>query len=463
MLALLDLTILLFATVLHLPLTAQALQVPHKSAFQRRDGANPIYPPGSDSKGWNALPSVPGAIITELPIGDRNATLTVYQTDPSSYNASKIIRAVIMVAGMDRVGWNEWIYLNASLTRAAQGGEVDPSTVVLAAPEFLTIPDAGAYPVDSEGAPTSSALVWNGVAWGAGQNAVFPDKALMAGLPYGTSLEGGSSRTKRKMKDPSERDGPGVGSFDALDSLVAIYLDRSRFPNLNRVVLGGFSLGGQLVQRYSLLRETTRDDNRMTYWLSSPGSFLYLNSTRPGSIGKGCKSTYNSYKYGLEGSLPSYVRDTDPNILGQRLASRTVRYLVGLLDTIAGDNSCEAKSQGSDHIRKMLNWAQYAAPYWPGAPGDGSLPPNTTLSLIRNTGHVDRQIIQSDPGVATLFLEDYPSAGSNATAPPSNGDSAGVPTEAASGAMASIRMMPGHKVVLLLSSALSILFMATLA
>ncbi|CAD6980921.1 unnamed protein product [Tilletia controversa] len=422
-----------------------------------REGPSPIYPSGSDSKGWEGLPSVPGATIKQLPVGSQSATLTVYETDESSYDASKILRAVIMVAGIDRVGWNEWLFLNASLVRASQGGVVDTNTVVLAAPEFHIVDDAGAYPVDPiTGAPSSTTLVWADKEWGEGDNAVFPDKALMAGLPYGSVA---SSRPSRK--NPSQRDGPGVGSFDALDALVESYLDRSRFPNLNRVVVGGFSLGGQLLNRYSLFGGSTANDDRVTYWLSSPGSFVYLNSTRPEKIGKSCSSTYDDYKFGLQGTLPAYVQVSNANTLGQRLASRTVRYLVGLMDTAAGDNGCEANAQGSSHVNKMLNWVQVVAPYLPGAPGDGSLPQNTTVSLIRNTPHNDGRVIQSDPGVATLFLEDYPSRGRNATAPPSNGDSAGTASEA-SGALASMRMMPRNKVILLFTSTLSIAIMATL-
>ncbi|KAL9937683.1 hypothetical protein V8E36_003228 [Tilletia maclaganii] len=429
----------------------------HRSDVQRRAVAG-ISAPGSDVDGWRALPAVPGASINQVPVGGRNATLTTYMTDESSYDASKILRAVIMVSGINRVAWNEWIFLNASLVRASQGGDFDPATVVLAAPQFNILQDAGAYPVDADGAPTSSTLVWSDKDWGAGNDAVFPDKALMAGLPYGAPLSA-ARRRERSLKDPSALDGPGVGSFDALDSLIDIYLNRTQFPNLNRVVVSGFSLGSQLVQRYALLRRSSDDDDRLTFWICAPGSFLYLNATRPANIGKRCSSTFNEFKYGLQGKVPAYVRETPTaETLGNRLASLTVRYLVGLTDTISGDNSCEANAQGLQHISKMLNWVQRVAPYLPGASQDGSLPANTSLSLIRGVGHDDGRVIQSDPGVVTLFLEDYPSAGRNATAPPSNGDGAGTAAEA-SGAMALVGRSP--LALLLLVPLLSAILIAT--
>ncbi|KAK0545564.1 hypothetical protein OC846_005616 [Tilletia horrida] len=404
-----------------------------------------INAPGSDVTGWTALPTVPGAVINQVPVGGKNATLTTYQTDPNSYDESKILRAVIMVSGINRVAWNEWIFLNSSLQRASQGGGVDPSTVVLASPQFNILEDAGAYPVDPiTKEPTSNVMVWSDTEWGQGGDAVFPTTALMQGQPFSGSrgLSSGTSEstgyTGVDSNSTSTQTGPGLGSFDALDSLVATYLNTTRFPKLNRVVIAGFSLGGQLVQRYSLLRNSTSQDSRMTYWISSPGSFLYLNDSRPDRIDRSCRSTYNVYKYGLEGSFPTYVQNSqarvDSSTLGQRLASRTVRYLVGLDDLIAGDGSCEARAQGPDHVRKMLNWAQYVAPYLPGAPDNGSLPSSTTLSLIKNTPHSDIEVINSDPAVQTLFLEDYPSAGQTAAAPPSNGNSAGSPNDFAAAA-----------------------------
>jgi pimeloyl-ACP methyl ester carboxylesterase len=49
-------------------------------------------------------------------------------------------------------------------------------------------------------------------------------------------------------------DGPApLSAFDVLDALLARLADRTAFPNLETVVLAGFSAGGQLVQRYAIV------------------------------------------------------------------------------------------------------------------------------------------------------------------------------------------------------------------
>jgi len=50
--------------------------------------------------------------------------------------------------------------------------------------------------------------------------------------------------------------------------------------------------------------------------------------------------------------------------------------------------------------------------------------------LIRYIRHEDFRMIQSDPGVQRLFLDDYSSTSTSAAAPPSNGDVSGSPNNA---------------------------------
>lgn len=95
-----------------------------------------VYPgsPNAFEDGWRVLPNVTGATIdlTTLKVGMGGATLAHYIS--SSYVASSIKRAVIIVHGDNRDGWNEFIYGTASLQRAVQGGDVKADEVVLMAP-----------------------------------------------------------------------------------------------------------------------------------------------------------------------------------------------------------------------------------------------------------------------------------------------------------------------------------------
>lgn len=132
---------------------------------------------------------------------------------------------------------------------------------------FITI-DEGAYPVSTSGISDSQQMIWSSETngWGMGSRAIVPTDST-------------------------------VGSFEALDAILAIFHNTTRFPALNNVVVAGFSMGAQLVQRYSVFRNNTDEDARTKYWISSPASFVYLNDSRPASSSdiSAC-SGYNEYK-----------------------------------------------------------------------------------------------------------------------------------------------------------------------
>lgn len=268
--------------------------------------------------------------------------------------------------------------------------------VIIMAPQFFTSADYGAYDATMGGDPISDQLIWEDEAWAEGVPALNP---------------------------PNSK----VGAFDALDAAVNFFLDRQRFPNMVTVVVGGFSLGAQLVQRYSLLRPAnTEQDPRINYWVCSPNAFLYLNSTRPLSV-RDCPN-WNAYKYGLEGILPAYVSQTNQSglitqpTLSSRLLSRRTTYAVGLNDHSAGSGECEARAQGRTHLSKMTYWIENALPFIPGSTQrTGKLPPLHTVDYVTDVSHQDYRMIQSDPAVRSLFLEDYDERGKTAKAPKSNG------------------------------------------
>lgn len=63
-----------------------------------------------------------------------------------------------------------------------------------------------------------------------------------------------------------------VSSFDVLDALVSYYMNTATFHQA--VVVGGHSAGGQMAQRYAMLRKTTEDEDRLHFWVGE-ASFLY--------------------------------------------------------------------------------------------------------------------------------------------------------------------------------------------
>lgn len=76
-----------------------------------------------------------------------------------------------------------------------------------------------------------------------------------------------------------------LGSFDAIDALIARLSDRRLFPSLASIVLVGHSAGGQFVQRYA---ELTQAEARaaefgiiLRYVIANPSSYSYFTIDRP--------------------------------------------------------------------------------------------------------------------------------------------------------------------------------------
>ncbi|PKI83266.1 hypothetical protein MVES1_002992 [Malassezia vespertilionis] len=427
--------------------------------------------PGPDGrsqflKGWPELPPLPGAKIDNetFVVGKQKAVITTYINE--KYDASKIKRVVIQLHGEYRDAWNQWMYANMSATKAAKASkDINLDEILVVAPMFFSIEDQGAYPVDSDGVSNSHALIWNQNGWGDVADAIYPvfdadgnlsnpsynftsravDKAHKASRQSSRSMKSASTKAHSTKKGKrnlvglsdkrAESDGPLLASLDALDAYSKYFSDKGRFPNLKMIVMAGFSMGGQTVGRYITFRKDTENDDRINYWVASPASFMYLNSSRPVPNPEKC-SGYDDYKYGLSGKLPAYFNrsvDTQKDILNRYLTRKTT-YLVGSDDSSAGDTSCSAMVQGHDHVDRMHNWVNLVLPYLPGNPTPGKMPKIISAAVVDGVAHNAAGIILSTAGVQSLFLMDYNGRGLDASGPSvlkPGEDERGIPQNAA--------------------------------
>ncbi|WP_460418079.1 alpha/beta fold hydrolase [Pseudomonas sp. microsymbiont 2] len=170
---------------------------------------------------------------------------------------------------------------------------------------------------------------------------------------------------------PSTDGQRGIAAFSVLDDLLAYLTDRQRYPHLREIVLIGHSAGAQLMQRYAVLTDGTPQTPGIAirYVVSSPSTYLYLDSNRPRQGGfaplpLGQCPDYNHYRYGLE-QAPLYLtrQGLDARQLFRRYASRDVTYLVGERDTHADskvmDHSCGAEAQGRNRLERQLDYLRY--------------------------------------------------------------------------------------------------------
>ncbi|KAJ1030194.1 hypothetical protein NDA16_001105 [Ustilago loliicola] len=403
-----------------------------------------VYPTGDQNppNGWTSLPDIDGARIDNSTLVASSGSGTLLHYIDSDYDPSKIKRAVIQIHGENRDAWNQWIYADLSAKRAASGGSFNRDEVVVMAPMFFNTADEGAYPFDltldagdavtstqdTAATPTDRRNAVLQTGWSQrrtmerrGRHKIPLQKVSTTEVMIWKSVEWGDGSP---AYEPANADG--AGSFEALDAAVSFFLDRQRFPHLRKVVVAGFSLGAQLTNRYATFRNDASQDSRIIFWISSPNSFVYLNGERPRKIGRACSTSYAQYKYGLNGTLPSYYTSSSdppsPSGLISRYLSRTIFYLVGMKDTSSGLDSCAPNAQGLGHLDKMWYWTQQVIPALPGSTGrEGRLPENNLVRWVDDTGHEDWKIITSDPGVETLWLKQWYSNGTDAKAPASNG------------------------------------------
>ena len=146
--------------------------------------------------------------------------------------------------------------------------------------------------------------------------------------------EGGASQYPR---------GSDISSFEVLDALVAYYGSKNRYPRLEHLAIVGHSMGGQLVQRFSVLGRPS-SQVPLSYVAMNSSTYMYLNN--------------EEYKYGLRnmGETLSCYRPAfvDINELQHRIRSRQIHYLQGALDKGVGDERDDAMKQGK--IRAKREW-----------------------------------------------------------------------------------------------------------
>jgi pimeloyl-ACP methyl ester carboxylesterase len=168
-------------------------------------------------------------------------------------------------------------------------------------------------------------------------------------------------------------------SYNAMDQIVSIVSDRSRFPNIQHVAIIGHSSGGQFVQRWSLL--TAHWDHRFRAVVANPSSYAYLFPMRfyDGQWQRPSLADcpqYNQWEWGLDrgGSLvapyvEAVLNGTDISHLTQRFAARQVVYLSGSQDicNVTGhedgwcyshglEATCMDEIQGSNRLERNLRY-----------------------------------------------------------------------------------------------------------
>jgi pimeloyl-ACP methyl ester carboxylesterase len=255
-----------------------------------------------------------------------------------------IVRAVVIVHGDARNAEDYYEYAHAAV----------PAGVLVVAPGFVTEDDD----------PGRDMLFWTDGGWKEG----------------GDSIRGG------------------VSSFAVVDELRRSLL--ATFPNLTSIVVAGHSAGGQFVQRYA----ATNTDDRVTFVVANPSSYLYFGPERPARSGfavpERC-ARYNDYKYGLDRleTVP-YMAAIGADAISGRYAASRVTYLLGSDDTERDeslDTTCEADAQGAVRLQRGQRFYEHLRLAF----GNG-IYARHSLVVVEGVGHSARDMFTSGPGRAAL-------------------------------------------------------------
>lgn len=296
----------------------------------------------------------------KVPVGG-GLYLPIYRSLPLFGGDTAVERAIIVVHGANR---NPHDYFATMISATQRAGAL--STTLVIAPHFQTAND-GADPDEP---------IWTSNGW-----------------KRGDQSNAGSS-------DPD-----GIGSYEAVDKVLAILGDPTRFPRLEKVIVTGHSAGGQYAHRFaagSRVQESL-PHLRFRYVPANPSTWLYLGPERAGQGEEGwgipdpgqCP-TYNRWHYGLEEVNP-YIAVQDLAQVRAQLAARDVAYMVGDRDvgTDMLDMSCGAMLQGPNRYLRGLTVFQHLETFYP---EHGS-----QLFVVPGVAHSSSGIYRSAQGQAVLF------------------------------------------------------------
>ena len=288
----------------------------------------------------------------------------IYRTYGLDAPNPQITRALVMVHGAGRDAEN---YFRTALAAAFLAGALDDTVVI--APRFAS----NAAGCRDTLAPNEISWSCNGDSW----------------------RSGGASASNDKLT-----------SFDLTDQILHKLASRENFPNLKAIVVAGHSAGGQYVNRYEMANQVHDTLGiPITYVVSNPSSYAYLDATRPSPDAAGFHqfndsrncTTFDSWPYGLEGRTGGYTTKESDDQLKKQLAARPTTYLLGEIDILplgGFDGSCPAMAQGPTRLARGQAFGKYV---------NQKFGARHTVTVVPLCGHNARCMFTSEAALPLLF------------------------------------------------------------
>lgn len=220
---------------------------------------------------------------------------------------------------------------------------------------------------------------------------LFPREALMKKFrmkPDGRALwsdswEGSESKScANDWRAGGDAFGSEISSLDVIDELIKTFSDEKLYPSMKRIVVSGFSAGGQLVGRYIAVgRCPVRKGVKLEFAVIAPAYELLFDKETP-------------WHYGLKGRPRYPARLSDKEIYANLSRHRVWRGCGTLDNKISkSTNNVWAVRQGTSRYNRFRNFEKYikAFPEWNekvtfhDMPGAG----HATVQVYRDKGLLD--------------------------------------------------------------------------
>jgi pimeloyl-ACP methyl ester carboxylesterase len=290
----------------------------------------------------------------------------IYRTYSLDVKNEQITRALIVIHGQGRDADN---YFRTSLAAAFLAGALEDTVVVV--PRFAS----------NDGRGCRDTLAPDEVSW---------------------SCSGDSWRSGGVAAN-----NPKLTSYDFADAILGKLARKEIFPNLKVIVLAGHSAGGQFVTRYEMANQVHDTLGvPVTYVVSNPSSYAYLDPARPTSAGAASEflnfsdarncTTYDRWPYGIQGRT-GYAAQLSGDQLKKQLAARPVTYLLGEIDILplgGFDSSCPAMAQGPTRLARGQAFGAYVNQKY-GA--------HHHIVVVPLCGHNARCMFTAEPALPILF------------------------------------------------------------
>ncbi|WFD23930.1 hypothetical protein MEQU1_002624 [Malassezia equina] len=192
--------------------------------------------------------------------------------------------------------------------------------------------------------------------------------------------------------------GPGnatISAFTAMDDMIDMMA--KKYPNIEKFVVLGHSLGGQTVLRYAIVNHNPQDD-KTKYWIGNPGTYTYLSKDRP--ISKKDCDKYDRFPSGLGSNLPSYVGSADKSDLIKKFFARDVRLAQGLDDNGVSADACDTMTQGHNRLERSAYFVKHIADV-----NGGSLPKSFSLEYVEGVSHQNYPMFAAKDSLPYIFRD----------------------------------------------------------